>query len=296
MKTNFVHIPVLLQEVLESVPARGKSFLDVTAGGGGHTCAILAARPEWQGECWDRDPEAPARIEAKAQAQGVAGRLKFRKRCFGEGAEANAAYDYILADLGVSSFQLDDAARGMSLHAESPPDFRMDPSQGPTFAEWLGTQSDRDLTHIIEMYGEEPRAAAAARALKGLGAKALGSAKELGEVIAVALGYPRRESRVHPATRVFQALRIAINDELGELEKFLAWAPQALAPGGHLAIITFHSLEDRAVKWAYRDLADKGPFDILTKRPLVPSDGEIAANARSRSAKFRVLARRGEGA
>lgn len=287
------HRPVLLREVVGHLPTADKSpmrLLDVTAGGGGHFFAILESDGRWKGECWDRDPAAEERIAAAAKARDLQARTRFERRSFSEEAAAGSSYDFILADIGISSFQVDDPSRGMSLHSEQAPDFRMDPGWGPAFEVWLRTQSESDLADVFFEYGEEPRAKRLARAFKKeFGAADYASAKILAGRIAAVLGY--KGSRVHPATRAFQALRIAINDEIGQLRALLDWAPRHLSAGGRLAIISFHSIEDREVKTAFRALAAAGDFVILTKKPLVADEAETAANPRSRSAKLRVLER-----
>jgi 16S rRNA (cytosine1402-N4)-methyltransferase len=285
------HIPVLLREILELAPnLRKGKLLDVTAGGGGHFFSILSEHPEWVGECWDRDPLAQERIEKRASDLGVSKKTRFLRRTFGEAPHDGETYDLILADIGVSSFQLDDLSRGMSLHSDSPPDFRMDPEHGIPFVEWLARCSESDLVMILEDYGEEPRAKKLAQALKRWGPETFASAKVLAAAIERELSY-KTPSRVHPATRAFQALRIAINDELGELRRLLAWAPRHLNPGGRLLVISFHSLEDRIVKNEFRDLAKREGFVILTKKPLMAAEEETRANPRSRSAKLRALER-----
>jgi 16S rRNA (cytosine1402-N4)-methyltransferase len=287
------HVSVLLHEVTSFMPEQAAgTLLDVTAGGGGHFFHLLKARENWRGECWDRDPEAEARIRAAATLRGVAeARYDFRRRRFGEGPPEGAPlYNYILADIGVSSFQLDDPSRGMSFRSESPPDFRMDPSTGLPFLAWLRQTPEFELARIFDHYGEEPKAKKIAHAMKEWREDAFVSARVLAERVKQTLRYPE-PSRVHPSTRVFQALRIAINDELGELNRLLQWAPAQLAPGGRLAVISFHSLEDRQVKNAFRGLAAGGGFDILTKKPLAPTPEEETLNPRSRSAKLRVIER-----
>jgi len=290
------HFPVMREEILSFLPrslARERRLLDVTAGGGGHFFSILETAPEWKGLCFDRDPLARERISKEAARRKWESRVEFRQQPFSEGPAArDGNFDFILADLGISSFQIDDPRRGLSLHAAVAPDFRMDPDSGPDFRSWLKKTTERELEEIFSDYGEEPKARRLAKAMKSWGPDAFESAMELASRIAGALAY--RGSRVHPATRAFQALRIAINDELGELDRLLEWAPPRLAPGGRLAVISFHSLEDRLVKKAFRSLAATEDFVILTKKPLIPGDAETSINPRSRSAKLRLLERRGE--
>ena len=250
---------------------------------------MLTERPEWRGECWDRDPLAVARIESRAREQKMIERMRFEKKTFSLApTESGVRYATILADIGVSSFQLDDPERGMSLHSQVPPDFRMDPKSGVPFRDWLSTVSESRLAEIFEDFGEEPRAKKIAREMKSWGSDAFLTASELADRVTRVLGYESK-SRVHPATRVFQALRVAINDEIGQLQAFLDWAPRFLEPGGRLMVISFHSIEDRIVKNRFRDLATKEDFDILTKKPLMALEDEVASNPRSRSAKLRVL-------
>jgi 16S rRNA (cytosine1402-N4)-methyltransferase len=297
-KEKLFHEPVLLKEILNWTPSLLDGFLlDVTAGGGGHFFEILKKHNSWRGECWDRDPEAEARIISRAQQQEVSvrERASFCQRRFGEGPHQDLKpCSFILADIGVSSFQIDDPERGMSLFSESPPDFRMNPQEGIPFKSWLAQTSDFDLARIFADYGEEPRARKLAQSMKQWGDDAFVSAKSLAEHIRAALSYST-PSRTHPATRAFQAMRIAINNELGELESLLKWAPLQLSPGGRIAVISFHSLEDRIVKNSFRRLAQADGFDILTKKPIEPSDEEVRSNPRSRSSKLRVLERRCDG-
>jgi len=285
------HIPVLINEVLEALPKKQIStFLDVTAGGGGHFFAILDGQFFATGVAWDQDPEAEPRIRALAEQKQVGERVRFVRKNFRAPPSEGEFFDFVLADLGISSFQLDDSHRGMSFRSESAPDFRMDPSHGPSFVEWLAAITESELEALLDAYGEEPKAAKLARAMKSWGPDAFVSARVLGERVAGALGYAS-PSRTHPATRAFQALRIAINDEMGALRSLLDWAPKCLTPGGRLAVISFHSLEDRIVKNRFRDLADQGGFAILSKKPVEPGEAEVLANPRSRSSKLRVLER-----
>ncbi len=287
------HEPVLLKEILESLPdSKNGQFLDVTAGGGGHFFSIIENRKSWKGECWDRDPLAKLRIHERAEKLRIGDQVKFLEKNFSETPIEKNNYDFILADLGVSSFQLDDPKRGMSLFSEMPPDFRMNPSSGDDFKTWLKKKSTKEIEEILSDFGEEPRAKKLAAKIKSWGDEVFESAKILAQKIAEDLQY-KSDSKIHPATRSFQAFRIAINDELSEIRSLLKWAPKALRPGGRLAIISFHSLEDRIVKNAFKNLAEGADFDILSKRPIVASDEELASNSRSRSAKLRVIERRG---
>jgi 16S rRNA (cytosine1402-N4)-methyltransferase len=281
------HAPVLLNEILEACPSGEKlRFLDCTAGGGGHFFAVQQARDIEQAECWDRDPLAKKRIADSALRNKISRPYVFKEKRFSEGP-GGETYDFILADLGISSFQIDDPARGLSLFSAQPVDFRMNPSEGLDFSGWLQKCSEEELERILRIYGEEPKARKLARALKEK-APPLQNAAQFADWVAKELSYPP-PSRRHPATRTFQALRIAINEELAELESLLRWAPEALKIGGRLAIISFHSLEDRMVKRRFRELSDSGFFESKSKRPLEPSEEEIQLNSRSRSARLRVL-------
>lgn len=280
----------MLPEILEFLPALENGyFLDVTAGGGGHFFEILRARPSWKGQCWDRDPDAAARINAAGR--GFEGRFEFVQQSFGAGpAQGHTPFDYILADLGISSFQLDDPTRGLSFHSTAPLDFRMNPQHGLAFPEWIKTKKVSELEDILVMYGEELRAKKIAQKIADISPEFFVSAKSFAEELMKQLNMRVKKNESHPLTRVFQALRIAINGELSELESLLQWAPAALSPGGRLAIISFHSLEDRKVKRSFLSWEEKG-YRILTDKALTPSEKEVNENTRSRSAKLRVLER-----
>src|SRR5262249_22533801 len=194
----------------------------------------------------------------------------------------------LVADFGVSSMQLDDAARGMSFRAEGPLDMRMDKSEGETALDLIDRLSDDDLADVIYRYGEERRSRRVARCVKqARQAGELDTTLDLRRAVVRAVG-PARIGGVDPATRTFQALRIAVNGELAELEQLLARAPSLVAEGGVIAVISFHSLEDRLVK---RALRERGKWRPLTKKPIVPSDAEMADNRRARSAKLRAAER-----
>jgi 16S rRNA (cytosine1402-N4)-methyltransferase len=288
----FEHTPVLLDEVLEQLdPTPGGVYADVTLGGGGHAKAILErSSPDGRLIGTDRDPSA---LEAATAAlSGFGDRASLRKARMGELADVLASLeienvDGVLADLGVSSVQLDRAERGFSIAKDGPIDMRMDPTEGETALELIGRSDADELANLIYRYGEEHRSRKIARSLRRAYEDGeLETTGDLRHAVRRAIG-PRR-GRIDPATKTFQALRIAVNDELGELEALLEQAPQLLRTGGVVAVISFHSLEDRMVKHAFRDSEQLSP---LSKRPIIASDREREHNPRSRSAKLRAARR-----
>jgi 16S rRNA (cytosine1402-N4)-methyltransferase len=285
----FVHETVMLAEVVSALaPERGGLYVDATVGGGGHSEGILAAHPDTRVIALDRDDQALAAARERLAKFGA--RVSFVKTPFGDlrAALAGTLVDGLCADLGVSSPQLDDAARGMSFRREGPIDMRMDPTSGETALDLIGRLSDDELADVIFHYGEEKRSRRIARSVKrALAEGQLNTTLDLRRAIVRAVG-PVRVGGVDPATRTFQALRIAVNGELDQLEALLASLPHVLRPGGRAAILSFHSLEDRLVKRAFHD---RDVWSPLTKKPEVATDDETAQNPRARSAKLRAAVR-----
>lgn len=299
MVVTFQHTPVLLAEVIAALaPRPGGRYLDATVGGGGHALAVLqAAQPGGVLLGIDADPAALAATAERLAEAGLSQQAVLRHGSFADlaalAAEAGfTAVDGILFDLGVSSYQLDTPERGFSFAADGPLDMRLDPTQGPTAADLVNRLSERELAGIIFQYGEEHAARRIARAIvERRRSQPFQSTADLAAVVARAVG--GRHGRIHPATRTFQALRIAVNHELDRLAAALPQAVALLALGGKLAVISFHSLEDRIVKQFLRaEAAGEAPrLAIITKKPVVASDTEVAANPRARSAKLRVAVR-----
>lgn len=286
--SDAIHRPVMLRETVGALnPRPGGLFVDATLGLGGHTAALLAATaPDGRVIAVDRDAEARALARERLSAFGdrltiVEGNFdRFDARA----ALAPASVDGILADLGVSSLQLDRAERGFSFRRPGPLDMRMDTSRGPTAADLLREASVEELEAWLRRAGEERFAGKLARRLKET-APVLSTTADLAEVVARCV--PRR-GKSHPATRVFLGLRMAVNREMESLDEFLSRAAHVLKPGGRLAVLTFHSEEDRRVKAAGRG---GPPWRAVTKKPLAAGGEERAENPRSRSAKLRVLER-----
>ncbi len=288
-----VHAPVLLRETLAALaPRDGGVYVDVTLGRGGHSEALLeASGPTGRVLCIDRDPQAlvesaPRLARFGARAILVHGAFSSLPQLLAE--HGLGQVDGVLADLGVSSPQLDDPARGFSFRSEGPLDMRMDTTRGPTVRALIAALSERELADLIFRLGEERASRPIARAIKRAEAEGgLATTSELRSAVVRVLG-PRKSGGIDPATRTFQALRLAVNSELDELGALLRALPDVLCDGGIAAVISFHSLEDREVKRAFR--GDER-FAPLTKRPVEALDDELGTNPRARSAKLRAARR-----
>ena len=288
-ETYDVHTPVLLEDVLGVLsPQREESYLDLTAGYGGHAQAVLA-RTEAPGQAVlvDRDATAIESLERAIPGAEIV-RSDFLSASQSLASQGRS-FDLILADLGVSSLHLNDAERGFSFAHDGPLDMRMDQRAELTADTVVNTYAVAELARVIREYGEEPRAMRVAERI--VSARPIQSTAELAEVVAGALP---RGSKKHPATKTFQAIRIAVNDELRQVAESLPLWLQLLKPGGRLAVISFHSLEDRIVKQAFASVSGDrydAEYRSLTKRPLVASEDEIVHNPRARSAKLRAVAK-----
>ena len=304
------HIPVLVEEVLAFLdPRAGGRYLDLTLGGGGHARRILERAAESRLVGVDRDPSVISRVADRDEKseEGEEGTL----RSFGgrfaalharfdvadEAAEAaglapfDATFDGVLLDLGFSSDQIDDPERGMSFDRDGPLDMRMDRSVGETAGELLARVSEQELADLLFRFGDESRSRAIARAV--VERRRHGPLRRTGELadLVERVAGGRRGARLHPATRTFQALRMAVNDELGTLERVLPKCVRWLAPDGRLVVIAFHSGEDRVVKRFLREQARLGALELLTRKVVEPARAESAANPRARSAKLRAARR-----
>jgi len=280
-----LHRSVLLAETLAGLEVHtGGLYLDATVGLGGHSEAILGvAGAKLVGLDQDR-----AALDLAAERLGqFCDRFQLVHTNFAAYQPVDQKFDGIVADLGVSSMQLDSPQRGFSWRYDAPLDMRMDPhSDQPTAAELINTADATELADIFWRFGEERFSRRIARRI--VERRPLATTGELARLVASAV--PGRQS-IHPATRVFQALRIAVNGELDALETFLARSPDWLVPGGRLCAISFHSLEDRAIKHRWRE---DPRLQVLTRKPIVPSEAEVQANPRARSAKLRIARRRSE--
>lgn len=303
------HVPVLLNEVLEGLAIRpGARIIDGTLGGGGHTAAMLErSAPNGRILGLDADPAAIRRVAQRLAPAVKTGRLVLVQANFTAIAQVATFHgfnqvDAILLDLGLSSFQLATAERGFSFAQSGPLDMRFDPQQRLTAAEIVNTWPEDELADVIYRYGEEHRSRRIARYL--VRQRPFTTTDELAEAVSRAVG-GRRGKRIHPATKTFQALRIAVNHELAYLEETLPQCLALLKPGGRLAVISFHSLEDRIVKrWMQFEASDYLPdpmhpyggiertptLRLITKKPITATPAEMADNPRSRSAKLRIAA------
>jgi 16S rRNA (cytosine1402-N4)-methyltransferase len=306
------HVPVLLKEAIDFLAVRrGGTYIDATVGLGGHSYEIakrLGAPGHLIG--LDKDPAALRRAAAVLGVRfSVLGKaddsepktqdlrpdwpeVTLLHRSFAEISEGQKAscVDGILADIGISSLQLDDPARGFSFQAEGPLDMRMDPHAERTAEQVVNHLDERQLADVIYEFGEERRSRRIARAI--CRSRPIRSTAHLAEVIsAAARPMNQAERRIHPATRTFQALRIFVNRELDDLKALLEAAPRILKPGGRVVVISFHSLEDRIVKDAFREGTQKGYFSVLTKKPVMATEEESDRNPRARSAKLRAAER-----
>jgi 16S rRNA (cytosine1402-N4)-methyltransferase len=278
---DFFHIPVLSQEIITGLEVvAGGWYLDATTGGGGHSELILQAAPDVNLVAIDRDLQALT--AAKSRLQEYGDRVQFWQGNYADYQSGSQKFDGIIADLGVSSVQLDVAERGFSFQKEAPLDMRMDRSQPTTAADLVNRTSEVELAKIIFTYGEERMSRQIARDI--VAQRPFTTTTQLAYTIGGAVPKAYRYGRIHPATRTFQALRIAVNQELSSLEKFLAVAPNWLEPGGKIGLISFHSLEDRIIKHTLRE---DERLKVLTKKPIIATEQELNTNPRARSAKLR---------
>jgi len=297
------HVPVLLKEAIDFLAVqRGGTYLDCTVGLGGHSYEI-AKRLGAPGHLIGLDKD-PAALEI-ARERLVVGRsslvvgqdqqhdwptIELHHTSFADFANdrRRTTYDGVLADIGVSSLQFGDAARGFSFQAEGALDMRMNPQAELTAEQVVNHSDERELADVIYEFGEERRSRRIARAI--VRSRPIRTTVQLADVVSAA-ARPMKHERIHPATRTFQALRIFVNHELDELRGLLDAAPRVLKPGGRAVIISFHSLEDRIVKDAFREGSKQGHYRLLTKKPVTPGEEEIDRNPRARSAKLRVAER-----
>lgn len=278
----FSHIPVLGKEIITGLNIKeGGHYLDTTVGGGGHSRLILEAAPNTQITAIDQDEDAL--IAAKNNLAEFGNRVEFVRSNFTEYDYPNNTFDGIIADLGVSSYHLDNPERGFSFRNEAELDMRMDRRQSLNAAEIINHWDEVELANIFYKYGEERLSRRIAKRI--VENRPFHTTTQLAEAISYSVPRKYRYGRIHPATRAFQGLRIAVNDELKSLEILLEKAPLALVEGGKIAIISFHSLEDRIVK---HSLKESDLLKVLTKKPIIAQEEEISNNPRSRSAKLRI--------
>jgi len=288
---RFEHVPVLAEPVLAAfaaLPARAGLLIDCTLGGGGHSALLLDVHPQLRLVGLDQDPSA--RAAAAERLAPFGDRAVVVASNFADYRPSESAIA-VLADLGVSSPQLDVAARGFSFRADGPLDMRMNTERGETAADLIERLEETELANLLYAFGEERLSRRIARKIKQHLAEngPFSGTAALAYLVAGCYPPPARRGRIHPATRSFQALRIAVNDELGVLDRLLLQAPDWLVGGGLLAVISFHSLEDRRVKTAF---VGDDRLQRVTRKPLVATEAEAEANPRSRSAKLRIAQRR----
>lgn len=283
MNQDFPHISVLSQELIAGLNIQpGGHYLDLTLGGGGHSRLLLEAHPETTVTAIDRDQSA---LEAAkiSLALYLDSRLTLWWGNFADYKGQNSSFDGIIADLGVSSPQFDQSERGFSFRHTAALDMRMDRCQSLTAADIINHWQEKELADLFYQYGEERLSRPIARSI--VQKRPFTTTTELAAVIASSVPATYRYGRIHPATRVFQSLRIAVNQELDSLQQLLNQAPHWLKSGGIIAMISFHSLEDRLIKYGFRE---NNSLKIITKKPIIPSREEQAKNPRSRSAKLRI--------
>lgn len=308
-----MHVPVLLKEVIYALqPREGGIYVDGTVGAGGHATALLTASSP-SGQLYGIDQDLQTLEIARQILAPFRERVHLIHGNFKQLAQLAQLHDIppahgILLDLGVSSMQFEQPERGFSFQVDGPLDMRMNPVYGPTAADLVNTLPEQELANLIYRYGEEPQSRRIARAI--VQARPLFRTSDLASVVSRAIKWRgKKKPKIHPATRTFQALRIAVNDELTVLEQVLPQALKLLRPGGRLAVISFHSLEDRIVKQFFKREAQdcicppeqlictcrhKSIIEIITKKPILPAEAEILANPRARSAKLRVVQLRGK--
>jgi 16S rRNA (cytosine1402-N4)-methyltransferase len=287
MVLEFHHIPVLSQELIEGLHLRDNGhYLDATLGGGGHTCLILSAFPDTRVTAIDRDETAIDRVKTTL-SEYIPDRLTLWSGNFAEYNPQATLFDGIIADLGVSSPQIDQGDRGFSFRQSAPLDMRMDRRQSLTAGDIINHWDEKELADLFYEYGEERLSRRIARSI--VAKRPFETTTELAEAIAYSVPRSYRYGRIHPATRVFQSLRIAVNQELESLQKFLDRAVHWLVPGGIIGVISFHSLEDRIIKYYFRD---SELLNVITKKPIIPTPEEEDRNPRARSAKLRLAQRK----
>jgi 16S rRNA (cytosine1402-N4)-methyltransferase len=288
------HVPVLLQDAIRYLNVRrGGTYADATLGLAGHSSALARLLgPDGTLIAFDRDPDAmelaKSRLDAlRAELGSEMPKVILHSTEFSEAEdliEPGSLYG-LLADFGVSSLQFDDAHRGFSFQADGPLDMRMNPRAGLTAAQVVNQFGEKELAGLIYEFGEERRSRRIARAI--VRARPVSTTAQLARVVSAAAPAMKSE-RIHPATRTFQALRIYVNQELGQIEALLKAAPTLLRKGGRLVVISFHSLEDRMAKDALREGAQQGIYEVLTRKPVIAGEEETDRNPRARSAKLRA--------